>query len=50
MGGIVKLLVEKLEPVRAAAARCWGLLRAAGVSEVWVWPEGKVLDVELKEP
>ena len=50
MTGVVKLLVEKLEPVRAAAARCWGLMRQAGAEQVWTWVEGRLVDVDLQEP
>jgi hypothetical protein len=50
MAGLVKLLVDKLEPVRAAAAYNWGLMRMASVQSVWDWPESDVVSVTLEEP
>lgn len=50
MAGIVKLLAEKLEPVRAAAARTWETMKSAGVGQVWDWPEAELVDVVLEEP
>lgn len=48
--GLVKLLVEKLEPVRAAAARSWGSMKSAGVGNIWAWPEEDLVEVSLDEP
>lgn len=35
--GIARLGVEKLEPVRAAAAYAWSGLRQGGAGSVWTW-------------
>jgi hypothetical protein len=37
VGGILKLGMEKLEPVRAASWRAWREMRDAKVHKVWKW-------------
>lgn len=37
ISGIARLGVEKLEPVRAAAAFAWTSLRASGAVQIWDW-------------
>lgn len=37
ISGMARLGVEKLEPVRAAAAFAWTGLREGGAGRIWIW-------------
>jgi len=49
IGGIVKLGMEKLEPVRAASWRAWRVLRDVQAGQVWDWELAQVWDFESKD-
>ena len=49
IGGIVKLGVEKLEPVRMASWRAWRDMRAARVQEKWKWEGEAIWSFETKD-
>ena len=49
IGGIVKLGMEKLEPVRAASWRTWRLLHDVHAGSVWKWEGDEVWDFEAKD-
>ena len=43
IGGVVKQAVEKLEPVREAAALALAKLRVADAQQIWIWEGDKAL-------
>ena len=47
--GIVKLGVEKLEPVRAASWRAWRRLKAAQAVQCWHWESKNVWTFEVQD-
>ena len=47
--GIIKLGMEKLEPVRAAAWRSWGLLRTCRADQTWEWIGNEVWSFDVKD-
>lgn len=47
VSGIVKQAVEKLEPVRMAAAKAMGNMRSNRVLDVWDWEGVDALKVDL---
>ena len=49
IGGIIKLGMEKLEPVRAASWRAWRVLRDVQAGQVWDWELAQVWDFESKD-
>lgn len=49
LAGMYKLAMEKLEPVRAAAAFALGTMQSAGVDAVWDWEGAGRLVVDLPD-
>jgi len=49
VGGMIKLGMEKLEPVRAASWRAWRLLHDVQAGEKWDWDGAQVWNFVTKD-
>lgn len=49
IGGILKLGMEKLEPVRAASWRAWRAIRDVEAQTRWRWNLADIWDFEVKD-
>ncbi len=49
VGGMIKLGMEKLEPVRAATWRSWRLMKSVKANEHWKWDGREVRDFDVPD-